>query len=214
MGAVPPWAPDWLAWRGRDPLEGPLERDARARYAAGAGFRSAELILRAAAAQEPYRARQRALAHDLERFRATHLVAEERAGPWGPQLLGFALERLRTSPRVRGTTILNWIWCLVGILPEPPPARELRQLRDMVGHTWLLRAEAGGLPRQGAEATEQAASRAQDAGNHELALALLLISRAGLRASDAVRIAAGFVEGFELLPGFLAVFPTTEKTDH
>lgn len=105
------------------------------------------------------------------------------------------------------------MWCLVGILPTPPTARELRQFRDLVGHTWLLRADATRLPRTGGAAAEGAAETALQAGKGPLALALLLIARAGSRASDAVRIAAGFVDAYELAPGHLVVFPTSEKTD-
>ena len=213
MGPVPPWAPEWLSWAGRAPLEGPAERQARAAYAASAGFRSAELILRACVAQETYRARQRSLAHQLEAFRATRLVKEERDGPWGPQLVSFALDHLRGRPHLRGTTILSWVWCLVGIVPSQPSARELRQLRDIVGHTWPLRTLASGLPRKGGPATERAATAAREAGSYRLALALLLIARAGSRASDAVRVASGFIDGFELPSEHLVVFPSSEKSD-
>ena len=91
---LPSWCPSWLRFSGRQVQESAADREHRKQSLKNlSDWRDAGDVILAAAAQERYRERQRALAWRLERFRVAHLLRTERNGPWDRQVQGFILCR-------------------------------------------------------------------------------------------------------------------------
>ena len=172
-------------------------------------WRDAGDVILAAAAQERYRERQRALAWRLERFRVAHLLRTERNGPWDRQVQGFILWRLRETPDTMGSTALSWLWMLAGIVPGGLSRGCTSATVRAIGATWLLRARRD-LNRSG---TAECLEVARTHSCPRVSLAAFLIARVGARFDDATRMAAGFVDECELVDDILILYPTTEKSD-
>ena len=187
-------------------MEGTKERAARRAWAAMAGWREAEWILMAASAQERYRRRQRAVAWRFDEFRRRELSKQERRGPWAKQLRAFVFAQ--ANPNQTGSTTLGRAWLLAGLLPEPLSRRDALCLVKSVGASWLFR-QPRSVTRTGSAA---AMSAAEAAKNPRIRLTCWLIAAAGLRLTDAARIASGYAE-IEVENEVFVAYPETEKTD-
>ena len=187
-------------------MEGHQERALRRSWAATVGWREAEHILTAASAQERYRRRQRAEAWRFDDFRKQELSKPERRGAWAKQLRAFVFAK--ANPDQTGSTTLGRAWLLAGLLPEPLSRRDALSLVKSVGASWLFR-QPRDVTRTGSEAAKMAAEAAK---NSRVRVTCWLIAVAGLRMTDAARIASGYAEISVENDVFIA-YPETEKTD-
>lgn len=212
---VPGWAPPWLAWPGRPTAESAASF-ARLRGALSSTPEVARILVAAAAAGEPFRARQRSLAWGLHAY----VLAAAAKEPTTEMVRHFLLDRADRG--AVGSTRLAWWFSLTPLCPTPPLAAETRSfvaevvasvgLRQPVVGREALQALDGCLSAAGTNLGKAASEKARlEAARTIVAVGVL---RGGSRFKSAVDAAMASWDGAAVhTPRAILIPVLAEKTD-